>query len=87
MTEIFNYRGNKVIRHDDGRLTRNGCPIEFTSTGRKYVVISYSNRHQYLCKVQDCYKNTHARGWCRQHVKEFDPPQQPDENKFAIKKK
>ena len=57
-----------ITRHADGEMDRNGNPIEFTKTGRKYVVLPYSYRKQYLCKVDDCYKNAVEKGWCKAHV-------------------
>lgn len=67
MTEIFRYKSggeNMIVIEENGKLRRNHQPIEFTKTGRKYVVISYSNRKQYLCKNSDCYKNTYKQGFC-----------------------
>jgi hypothetical protein len=71
MTEIFRYKSGGedmiVLKHDDGKITRNSCRIGFTKTGRKYVELMYSQRHQYLCKYTDCFKNTYKQGSCRDH--------------------
>lgn len=72
MTEIFRYKagGEDIIVTQQGeKLYRNKCPIYTTKTGRKYVEIMYSCRHQYLCKDSDCFKNTFKEGWCRDHFK------------------
>lgn len=71
MTEVFRYKAGSidmVVTNKDGKLFRNGCPIKFTKTGRKYVEISYSQRHQYLCISEDCYKNTFKGGRCKDHL-------------------
>ena len=70
MTEIFRYKAggmDMIVIKDGDKLSRNGCPIKVSSTGRKYVEISYSSRHQYLCKDETCYKNTYKDGLCRDH--------------------
>lgn len=71
MTEIFRYKSGPedmiVLRHQDNSLTRNGLGIYFTRTGRKYVELSYSRRKQYLCKIENCFKNTFKEGACREH--------------------
>jgi hypothetical protein len=58
-----------VIKDDNGALTRNGLPISYTKTNRKYVTLSYSNRKQYLCKCPNCFKNTYKAGFCREDFK------------------
>lgn len=71
MTEIFRYKsgGEDMIVIKDNNtdaLTRNGLPISYTKTNRKYVTLSYSNRKQYLCKEPNCFKNAYKAGFCRE---------------------
>jgi hypothetical protein len=71
MTEICRYKAggaDMIVTIKEGKLFRNGCPIKHSKTGRKYVEISYSQRHQYLCKLSDCYKNTFKNGCCKDHL-------------------
>ena len=72
MTEIFRYKAggqDMVITQKDGKLYRCGYEIKVSKTGRRYVEMAYSMRHQYLCKDVSCYKNTYKDGLCRDHSK------------------